>query len=554
MKYSLLVLFFIPVFISAQSNYLNWGYSIGNAASDNGSSVSVDAAGNTYTAFLFQDTVDVDPGAGVQHFISKGLKDVCVSKLDAGGQLQWAFVIGGPGGAEVKLLALPSGDFLIAGVFSDSIDLDPGPDSLKIGSAGNELFAARYSASGQLIWGKRITTGSQSLSLTELTTDAMGNIYMTGLFNSNSSSIDFDPGPGNAPLANGFNSAEFILKLTSAGAYTWARAKTSSGDGWCFGWSVAVDAAGNVYTTGQFHGTVDMNSGAGVLNLNSNGYFDAYLSKLDASGNFLWAIPVSAGPGQDEGRGLVIDASGSIVVTGNFSETSDFDPGPGITQLTATGNSFESFLAKYSTGGSLMWVKKAGRSPDGNEWIIPWKLRQDGAGNLYTTGSFGGDCDFDPSAASFDINAGTVTSTYIQKLSSTGDFIWAGMISGHNGPDYMAVNNCGEIFLSATFRDSADAEPGTGTYTLYSAGQADFCFLKLSQSYWTGAVSTDWHNPLNWSCNTVPGLQSNVVIPSAAPRFPVVSANAAIKSIAVQPAASIQVEPGVLLHANGKSN
>jgi len=55
------------------------------------------------------------------------------------------------------------------------------------------------------------------------------------------------------------------------------------------GYSVAVDSSGNVYTTGYFEGTVDFDPGAGTTNLTSNGNYDVFVSKLDSSGNLVWA-------------------------------------------------------------------------------------------------------------------------------------------------------------------------------------------------------------------------------------------------------------------------
>ena len=54
---------------------------------------------------------------------------------------------------------------------------------------------------------------------------------------------------------------------------------------------IVTDANGNTFVTGYFTGTVDFNPGAGVSNLTTpaGNKYDAFIQKLDANGNLLWA-------------------------------------------------------------------------------------------------------------------------------------------------------------------------------------------------------------------------------------------------------------------------
>src|SRR5674476_671097 len=101
--------------------------------------------------------------------------------------------------------------------------------------------------------------------------------------------------------------------------------------------SIAVDASGNVYTTGYFLGTVDFDPGAGTYNLTSAGGYDIFISKLDASGNFVWAKNMG-GASDDRGTSIAVDASGNVYTTGSFRGTADFDPGAGTYNLTSAGS------------------------------------------------------------------------------------------------------------------------------------------------------------------------------------------------------------------------
>ena len=101
--------------------------------------------------------------------------------------------------------------------------------------------------------------------------------------------------------------------------------------------AMVVDAVGNVYTTGQFTGTVDFDPGSAVFNLTpfgaaGNTNANVFITKLDAAGNFIWAKQM--GGRSDNAYAIALDAAGNIYTTGTFILTADFDPGPGVFNLT----------------------------------------------------------------------------------------------------------------------------------------------------------------------------------------------------------------------------
>ncbi|MDA9304019.1 SBBP repeat-containing protein [bacterium] len=82
-----------------------------------------------------------------------------------------------------------------------------------------------------------------------------------------------------------FLSATFIL---NAQQFEWAKSFGAISNDKAY--SITTDASGNVYTVGSFAGTVDFDPGVGIINLaSSNGYNSAFIQKIDASGNFIWA-------------------------------------------------------------------------------------------------------------------------------------------------------------------------------------------------------------------------------------------------------------------------
>ncbi len=153
----------------------------------------------------------------------------------------------------------------------------------------------------------------------------------------------------------------------------------------------------------RFYGTTDFNPGTAAFNLTSKGDADIYVSKLDASGNFVWAKQVG-GTARDAGQGLALNAWGYEYITGHFSGTADFNPGHDSSKITVTGP--ESFESKLDSSGNFVWAKAIGNSG----LFFTESIALDTQSNVYTTGDFTGTADFDPGPDTFNLSA-EVTST-----------------------------------------------------------------------------------------------------------------------------------------------
>ncbi|MBK7651577.1 MAG: SBBP repeat-containing protein [Flammeovirgaceae bacterium] len=109
-------------------------------------------------------------------------------------------------------------------------------------------------------------------------------------------------------------------------SFVWA--KSLGGTKSEFPGSIATDPSGCVFTIGTFEGTADFDPGVGVSNLTAASRSDAFVSKLDPSGNFVWAKRIG-GNNWDDGTSIAIDAAGNVYLGGHFNGTADFDPVPG---------------------------------------------------------------------------------------------------------------------------------------------------------------------------------------------------------------------------------
>jgi hypothetical protein len=439
----------------------------GSTLGDYGRSVTVDVAGNIYTTGSFSGTVDFDPGPGITNLTAVGSDSAFVSKLDASGNFVWARSF--DGNSYGWSLAVDSaGNVYTAGEFYGTVDFDPGPGITNLTGVGSiDAFVSKLDASGNFVWVKSFEGVPWSLAV-----DAAGSVYTAGEFYG---TVDFDPGAGTSMNLTSAGSADvFVSKLDASGNFVWA--KKFGGSLYDSGYSMAVDSVGNVYTTGNFDGTVDFDPDENsTSNLTSAGGGDVFVSKLDASGNFVWAKSFGS-PNSDFGQSVAVDSVGNVYTAGSFGGTVDFDPGAGTTNLISNGSG-DVFVSKLNATGNFVWAKSFG----GLAFDTGTSLAVDAAGNVYTTGYFEGAVDFDPGAGVTNLVSAGSRDAFVSKLNATGNLVWAKSFGGANSDAgfSVAVDAAGNVYTTGSFEDTVDFDPGVGVTNLTSAGSADAFVSKL---------------------------------------------------------------------------
>jgi hypothetical protein len=338
-------------------------------------------------------------------------------------------------------------------------------------------------------WAKSIGGSSADIGYSTAV-DSSGNVYTTGSFQG---TVDFDPGAGVANLTSAGSTDIFVSKLDSNGNYVWA--KSIGGVTADTGRSITLDSLGNFYTTGSFQGTVDFDPGVGTANLTSTGSDDIFISKLDSSGNYVWAKNVG-GVSAEAGNSIAFDASGNVYTTGSFQGTVDFDPGAGTANLVSTAGNPDIFVSKLDSNGNYVWAKKMG----GSFGDVGKFVALDVSGNVYTIGNFSFiDADFDPGAGTANLMSAGNTDIFVSKLDSNGNYVWAKSIGGGSTDEgySTAVDSSGNVYAAGYFSNSADFDPGAGVANLTSAGSTDIFVSKLDSNgnyIWAksiGGSSTD---------------------------------------------------------------
>ncbi len=514
------ILFSINCILFAQPGFV-WAKQIVSKDVNMENRLVLDGAGNIYMTGVFYDTTDVDPGSGVLNLIAAGQEDVFILKLDNTGNLLWAKGFGGTGSdfpSDIKLDS--NGNIILSGSFSWVGDFDPGPGTYNLSTNGNyDSFLSKLDPWGNLIWAKSFGGYKDDYS-SGIAVDASNSICITGMFEDK---VDFDPGIGSYTIStatwtqdsyiskfdamgnfvwvsvlssnNGINSSDitfnsnndiivsggffgtvdfdpglptftitstgswdiFACKLNSAGNFLWA--KQMGGGGADIVYASTVDLNNNILLTGEYSAGADFDPGAGTYTLQTLGFENIFVSKLDNAGNFIWAKNIGSGSQFGWPKAITTDASANVYIGGLYSDTADFDPGTGIYQLVSKGSE-DVFVCKLNSGGNFICAgSMGGAGADG-----AYSISLDQYNNIYTCGVFSGyavgTSDFNPTAGTYNLTSTSGYDIFISKLS---DCAFSTGLEVVNNNDQFAIY----------------PNPSTGKIKLYSEGHVDQNQIKV---------------------------------------------------------------------------
>lgn len=310
-------------------------------------------------------------------------------------------------------------------------------------SAGNvDFFLVKLDTLGNVMWARR-GGGTLTDRGYGLTLDDDRNIYVTGHY---FGTVDFS----GTNLTSAGNLDNLVAKYDNNGNLIWIRDGKSVSQVSSRG--ITLDASGNVFVAGYFgSATVDSVNFDGVKIL-TNGGRDIFLAKYNNAGAIQWAVSAGSAASGEEGRGLAIDLDGNIVMVGIFVDTANFSG----TQLISNGGS-DIFIAKYTTTGTLLWIKNAG----GPRTDAADGVGIDSLGNIYVTGYFDSTAFF----GTTQITGVDRDEVFLAKYDSNGNLIWVKSAGGaliDRGND-MVVTRGGISYIAGRFNSTATFDSITVT-------------------------------------------------------------------------------------------
>ena len=281
---------------------------------------------------------------------------------------------------------------------------------------------------------------------------------------------------------------------------------------------MVTDKDKNVYLTGEFWQSGDFDPGPSVHNLimspiswRAGNY---YVSKFDSIGNFLWAYSI---PDNDSTFGDILienSDSGYVIIAGGVGSFNglpvDFDPGPGQMNLVGGRYYNDVFISRVNGDGTVAWAYEIGDTSQlppltPTHDINIFDLAVDPVGNIYLTGMYNGNMDFDPDSSNHRFHS-SPGSFFILKLGPNAEYDTLLEFPGGNVPEEwrqeyhsgIEINSKGEIFHYVSLNSNLDSDPGPGTNLLSSA--LHWCFI---QKYDT-SLSLIWTKTFDYAVSPAP--------------------------------------------------
>jgi hypothetical protein len=397
---------------------------LGGSLGDAVTALRVDSHGMLYV-YGYTNNGELPATDGAYKTNSAGDRDLFLAKIDltksGPASLVYFTYIGGTGSDTSTGMALDAAGNVYLTGYTASADFpttgSPYQSALA-GSAGIDAFVVKLSPSLQgsadLVYSTYLG-GTDPDQGNAIDVDASGAIYVVGSTRS-----------GDFPLTSSAYAAArwgyldaFIVKLVPGGSPQLAYSSFLGGELNDDGRAVAVAPSGMVYIAGSTLSTTFPLAGYAYRST-LQGNADVFVAQMDLTKSGVDSLVYATylgGSDLDEVRGMVLDSSGNLLLTG-YTLSTDFPVTPDAAQ-SRNGGSTDAFVAKLDLSASPDSVVKYATYLGGRSGDAGWAIASDPNGNIYVTG-YTLSSNFPVSGDALQKAWGWGVDVFIAKLNSSG--------------------------------------------------------------------------------------------------------------------------------------
>lgn len=266
-----------------------------------------------------------------------------------------------------------------------------------------EVFLAKYDTAGNALWAKNYGGLRNEKGNALAVTD--NAIYVCGYFEDTATF-------GNTRLISKGSTDIFVMKTDLNGNEIWTKQAGGSNEDIAYG--LAVDGNENVYVSGTYKKEMTV---ANTILSTTNNFSESFLFSLDKNGDFRWAKS-SKGNDNNAAFSVAWNQNNAVSVCGFFGKSFSFES----TQVNSQTTSYDAYTASFDTDGNLRWLSPIGSAAEDQGMAVSC----DPAGNSYITGYMGGTIDFDDYTLPFN----GWNDILIAKINDAGQYVWVRQAGG----------------------------------------------------------------------------------------------------------------------------
>jgi hypothetical protein len=389
------------------------------------------------------------------------------------------------------------GNLYLIGNFTGTSNLSPSGASLNYTASNIDLFITRIDKNNNWNWTRVLSSSSTVNSISAIHIVNKNKIVVGGDYGG---SLYFRNNPSTAGTLMGSSAAgndAFILEIDSLGQNQ--HFKTFNSNSRAEVKSITSDAAGHLFIAGDFRNSFYYETFAnGGTAYNSSGQHDFFYAKLDLNYDVVQHAEFGSSY-EDYANTIKLDDNGDIIITGTFAVTVDFDPGVGVSNLTANGTvdvtNSDMFVLKLTNSGDFVWAKQISGTTNIES---PKSALVDDNNAIYVTGQFANTVDFDPGSGVYNLvpvsgqpNSGSAG--FLLKLDVNGDFVFAKSFGGYNTHTSNVIRKDaeGNIYVAGNYSNAIFFAQSGSPFNLVSNGGSDVFACKFDENgniIWTHSV------------------------------------------------------------------
>ncbi|MDZ4724912.1 MAG: fibronectin type III [Leptospira sp.] len=375
-----------------------------------------------------------------------------------------------------------AGNIYAAGIQRGIDNYSYGP-GVSATSTSNDINAVlvKYDPSGNALWARAISNGTEYSNYSGVAVDANGNVYVAG-GQGGRGTFHYGSGVFLTGVTIGWNPT--LVKFDSNGNALWAKGLVSSNGSDSAFQTIKIDNQGNVYVAGlEGAGYFDYGNGSSVT---ASAGQNLVIVKYDSNGNAIWARTSSSSISTGA-KGLAIDANGDVIVIGRQYGLGSAQYGN--VSLTSASRGENPTLLKYNSFGNALWgstIFSASNNGSGAGSAFN-AISVDISGYIYVAGYQLPNDSINYGGSGVVINTGTNMLGFVLSYGSNGIARWSkiptinGTSTGHELYGIQSDIN-GNIYVSGYQGGSATYDYGNGVNFTLATNIGYPIILKLSST------------------------------------------------------------------------